>query len=201
MRYLDEYRVAPNQIEDFLDRPSLALLAVADGSSPEVGVFPFLYREGRVEMHLERSDAQVSAIARAGRGTVVISERLSTIPSHWVDPDNVLFADAFHRTVVVRGPAIVIREPTVIWDHLRSLLTKYQGEGDNLDFELQHYGRAAARLNVVRVSASEIRVKFKLGQQLSEAARRRIMAGLQERGTELDQRTADLVAATFENCG
>ncbi len=146
MRYLDEYRGAPDQIEDFLDRPSLALLAVADGSGPEVGVFPFLHREGRVEMHLERSDAQVDAIERAGRGTVVISERLSTIPSHWVDPE-----------------------------------------------------RAAARLNVVSVSASEIRVKFKLGQQLSEAARRRIIAGLQERGSELDQRTADLVAATLEN--
>lgn len=108
MRYLDAYQARPDEIRDLLDRPSLAMLAVADPPSPEVGVFPFLYRGGRVEMHLERSDPQLAAIERAGCGTVVISESLSTIPSYWVDTDNVLFADAFHRSVVMRGTAEVV---------------------------------------------------------------------------------------------
>lgn len=198
MRYLDAYQAGPDAIRDLLDRPSLALLAVADAPGPEVGVFPFLYRGGRVEMHLERSDLQVAAIERAGCGTVVISESLATVPSYWVGPDNLLFADAFHRTVVMRGTTEVIREPTAIWEHLQALLLKYQKEGPKLDPGLQHYRHAAERLTVVRVSADEVRAKFKLGQQQPEAVRRRVIEGLRRRGSELDRRTADLVAATLQ---
>lgn len=197
MRYLDAYQAGPDEIRDLLDRPSLALLAVADASGPEVGVFPFLYRGECVEMHLERSDSQLAAIERAGCGTVVISESLSTVPSYWVDPDNVLFADAFHRTVVMRGTTEVVREPTAIWEHLQALLLKYQKEGPKLDPGLQYYRHAAERLKGVRVSAGEVRAKFKLGQQQSEAVRRRVIEGLRRRGSELDRRTADLVAATL----
>lgn len=197
MRYLDVYQASPDEVDELLGLPLLAVLATSDASGPDLGAYPFVYRGGRIEMHLERSDPQTSAVDRAGRGTVMITELLSTIPSCWADPDNVLHADAYHRTVVVRGAAEVVREPSALWEHLGSVLTRYQGSSPSLDPAVRRYSNAVDRLVLVRVTADEVRSKFKMGQQEPEVIRKRIIAGLRRRGTEKDLRTASLVAASL----
>lgn len=197
MRYLEKYAATPTEVEELLDLPRLALVAVSDDDGPDVGLFPFLHRGGWIEVHLERSDPQLATIERAGRATVVVTERLSNIPSYWVEADNVLFADALHRTVVVRGRAEVVREPAEIWNHLEALLAKYQPDGPALDPAVSRYHNAADRLALVRVSRDEVRAKLKLGQQEPEALRRRMIEGLHRRGTDEDLRTAELVRRTL----
>lgn len=197
MRFLEQFKAKPEEIRELLDLPVLALVAASHVEGPDVGLFPFLDCEGHLEVHMERSDAQLAAVEEAGRGTVVVGESLSTIPSWWADSDDVLLADAFHRTLVVRGRAEVVRERGAIWRHLEALLGKYQADGPSLDPAVPRYTNAAERLALVRVRKEEIRSKFKLGQQYPEVVRRRVLEGLRRRGTELDMRTATLVAASL----
>lgn len=197
MRYLEQYRARETEVEEVLRHPGLALLATPSEPGPDAGLFPFVHRAGHIELHLERSDVQVAHLEDAARGTVVVSERLATIPSYWVHPDNVLFADAYHRTVVVRGAAQVLTDPATVWEHLEAVLLKYQGDRATLDAAVPRNHNAADRLVLVRIEVDEVRSKFKLGQQEPEAVRRLILEGLRRRGTELDLRTADLVEGTL----
>src|SRR5687768_9246081 len=83
------------------------LITVGADGTPHVGVFPFLHREGRIEVHLAEGDEQIADLRRepASRCVFEVGDALAYVPSYWEDEHNASGADIYHRTVVIEGAA------------------------------------------------------------------------------------------------
>jgi uncharacterized protein len=174
------------------------LITVGDNGTPHVGVFPFLHRDGRIEVHLAEGDEQLADLRRGSACVFEIGDVLAYVPSYWEDEHNASGADIYHRTVVIEGAAELLANADDVAEHLRTLLSRYQPEGRYVavDASNEMYARMLRRLTVVRLSIGRARSKFKLGQQRPVDMRQRIIAELRQRNRPTDHIAADAVSRT-----
>jgi uncharacterized protein len=174
------------------------LITVGDNGTPHVGVFPFLHRAGRIELHLAEGDEQLADLRRGSSCVVEIGDVLAYVPSYWEDEHNASGADIYHRTVVIEGAAELLSNADDVAEHLRTLLSRYQPEGRYVavDADNDMYARMLRRLTVVRLSIGRARSKFKLGQQRPVDMRQRIIAELRQRNRPTDHIAAEAVLQT-----
>jgi predicted FMN-binding regulatory protein PaiB len=174
------------------------LITVGEEGTPHVGVFPFLHREGCIELHLAEGDEQLTDLRRGSSCVFEIGDVLAYVPSYWEDEHNASGADIYHRTVVIEGSAELQDTPETVAEHLRNLLSRYQPEGGYVavDADNEMYSRMLPRLTLIRLSIRRIRSKFKLGQQRPVDIRQRVIAELRQRNRPADQTAAEAVLQT-----
>jgi predicted FMN-binding regulatory protein PaiB len=175
------------------------LITVGADGTPHVGVFPFLHRERRIEVHLAEGDEQLADLRRGSSCVFEVGDVLAFIPSHWEDEHNASGADIYHRTAVMEGSAELVADADAVAEHLRSLLSRYQPEGRYVavDADNDMYARMLRRLTLVRLTIDRVRSKFKLGQQRPVEMRERIIAELRQRNRPADRTAADAVSRTL----
>lgn len=175
------------------------LITVGDDGTPHVGVFPFLYRAGCIEVHLAEGDEQLADLRRGAACVFEVGDVLAYVPSYWEDEHNASGADIYHRTVVIEGAAELVTTPDAVAEHLRNLLSRYQPEGRYVavDPDNEMYARMLRRLTLIRLTIGRARSKFKLGQQRPVEMRQRIIAELRQRNRPADQAAAEAVSRTL----
>jgi predicted FMN-binding regulatory protein PaiB len=175
------------------------LITVGADGTPHVGVFPFLRRDGRIELHLAEGDEQLTDLRRGSSCVFEVGDVLAYVPSYWEDEHNASGADIYHRTVVVEGVAELVADADVVAEHLRNLLSRYQPEGRYVavDAANEMYARMLRRLTLVRLTIGRLRSKFKLGQQRPVDMRQRIIAELRQRNRPADLTAAEAVSRTL----
>ncbi|HEY3066483.1 MAG TPA: FMN-binding negative transcriptional regulator [Methylomirabilota bacterium] len=175
------------------------LVTVGGDGTPHVGLYPFLYGDGRFDLHLVRADEQVADLKASRRSVFEVDEVLGVIPSYWVHPEYGGSATAYHRTVIFECDATVIEEPAAVAAQQIRLLERYQPEGGFRPVAADDplYAGAIALLAAVRLDVVRVRPKWKLGQNRPPAARRKVIAELRKRGRPGDARAADALAWTL----
>src|SRR3954467_6531511 len=101
MIFYDYYADIPGEaLRVFVTSQQLGRLVTAgtDGQ-PHMGLYPFLFLDDRIEMHLHRNDEQLADLAANHRCVFEVDEVLGSIPSHWIHASNAMFATAYHRAV------------------------------------------------------------------------------------------------------
>ncbi|HET9957503.1 MAG TPA: hypothetical protein VFQ61_23550, partial [Polyangiaceae bacterium] len=78
--------VPPEVLGELVHTAKLARLVTAGGSGPHLGLDPFLPLDAGFELHLNRTDEQISDLRESAACAIEIDEPLSVIPSHWIDP-------------------------------------------------------------------------------------------------------------------
>jgi nitroimidazol reductase NimA-like FMN-containing flavoprotein (pyridoxamine 5'-phosphate oxidase superfamily) len=170
------------------DAPIVRLVTVGDDGTPHVGIFPFLYGDGWLEVHLARGDEQLADMAARPRVTMEIDEIFGHIPSHWSGPE-ATNADVYYRAAVYEGDATLDAGEGAGAGHLERLLERYQPEGGyDLIADTPEYRKYMSMLTVVHVGVLRRRTKFKLGQQESAVAQSAIHDNLRKRGRPEDLR-------------
>ena len=168
--------------------------------TPHIGLYPFAYDGEVIEIHLVRTDEQMSDLRAAGRCLFEVDEVLAVIPSYWVHPENAVMATAYHRTVIFECEATVSDDATRLAEQQTRLLARYQPEGGfrpvTADDPL--YRGAIAHIAAVRLDIRARRAKFKLAQNRPLDARAKIVEELRKRGRPNDARAADALAWTIE---
>jgi len=200
--YYDEYsRVPARVVDEFVRSQELGrLLTVAAGGLPHIGLYPFVFAGDSIELHLHRADEQLADLAQARRCVFEVDEVLATIPSHWLDAEDAIFATAYHRFVSFSCEATLSTDPAEIAEQQTRLLARYQPEGGfrRVDPEDPLYRANLARIAALRLRVVDCRVKFKLAQNRSPEARRRVVERLRERGRLHDGRAADALQWTID---
>jgi uncharacterized protein len=175
------------------------LVSVGADGTPHVGLYPFLYGDGRFDLHLVRADEQIGDLKARRRCVFEVDEVLGVIPSYWVHPEYGGSATAYHRTVIFECDATVIEDPAAVAAQQIRLLGRYQPEGGHRPVTPDDplYAGALAQLAAVRLDVLRVRPKWKLGQNRPPAARRKVIAELRKRGRPADARAADALAWTL----
>ena len=201
MIFHDYYaQVPPDEVERFVAAQELGRLVTAGADGPHIGLYPFAYDAGGLEMHLVRTDEQARDLRAQARCLFEVDEPLGTIPSYWVDPENAIYATAYHRTVIFECVARVSEDVTAIAAQQMRLMARYQPEGRfrALRAEDPMYAGALHHIAAVQLTVERTRVKFKLAQNRTPESRRAIIAELRQRRRLHDARAADAVESTLE---
>ncbi len=201
MIFHDYYATIPSaEVERFVAAQEMGRLVTVGEEGPHIGLYPFAYGEGAVEIHLVRTDEQTLDLRARPRCVFEVDEVLGVIPSYWVDPENAIMATAYHRTVIFECAAAVAEDPAALAEQQGRLLARYQPEGGfrRVGVDDPMYKRALHHLAAVRLTVERTRVKFKLAQNRTADVRRRIAAELRQRGRPNDGRAADALEGTIE---
>ena len=194
MKDYPEFRASREEIDELLATQRLGRLIVVDPDGwPQVGLHPYTWDRGVLEVHLVNSDEQLAALRGQSQAVFEVDDVLSHAPSHWLDEQDATNADHFYRCVILRGPMTLSRDISGVESHLQRLLAKYQPEGRYaaIDRNDPRYGKYMAALTLVRIEAKDIRSKFKLAQRTSEEDRGEIVRQLRESADARARRTVD----------
>ncbi len=201
MIFHDYYaEVPPDEIEAFVQSQPLGrLITVGEDGTPHVGLYPFVKEGEAIDLHLVRRDEQVADLALRPRCVFEVDETLAVIPSYWVHPDYAGAATAYHRTVILECHAAVGTDAAAVAAQQVRLLARFQPEGGfrALDLADPLYRGALAQLAAVRLMIERVRPKFKLGQNRTPEARRRVIEHLRARGRPGDARAAEALEWTL----
>jgi hypothetical protein len=203
MIHYDYYSDIPEDVLDaFVREQELGRLLTVDAAGlPHLGLYPFAYDGGAIEIHLNRSDEQFAHLEARARCAFELDEILATVPSYWVDPDSAVAATAYHRTVLFECEAAMIsRDPAVLAAQQTRLLARYQPEGGFRAVTPQEpiYRGAFGVIAAIRLAIVGRRVKWKIGQNRPPEKRARVVAELRQRGRPRDARAADALQWTID---
>ncbi len=193
--------VPRDEIDHLVVSQELArLVTVGEDSVPHIGLYPFVYDGKTLDLHLVRSDEQITDLKARPRCVLEVDEVLAVIPSYWVSPEYGGAATAYHRTVIFECEARVQEDPSAVAAQQERLLARYQPEGGfrPLDPNSPLYRGAMAQLAAVTLEINRWRAKFKLGQNRPVEARRKVIAELRKRGRPNDGRAADALQWTID---
>jgi predicted FMN-binding regulatory protein PaiB len=191
--------VKPEQVERFVAGQELGRLVTAGGDGPHIGLYPFAYGNSAIEIHLVRTDEQAVDLRAQPRCLFEVDEPLGTNPSYWVDPDNAIYATAYHRTVIFDCVARVSEDAAVIAAQQMRLMARYQPEGRfrPVTAEDPMYKGALHYICAVTLTVERTRVKFKTAQNRPPDSRRAIIAELRKRNRPNDPRAAAALEDTL----
>jgi predicted FMN-binding regulatory protein PaiB len=203
MIFYDYYADVPDAVlREFVSKQELGRLVTAsvDGQ-PHVGLYPFLYREDRIEIHLHRSDEQLSDLLTNRKCAFEVDEMHGTVPSHWTHATNAMFATAYHRAVIFECDAEVSEDADVLAAQQQRLMTHYQPEGGHspVSADQAMYRGPFKEIRALTLTIRARKVKWKLAQNKSRDQREKLIAHLRERGRPTDAGAADALQWTLDN--
>ena len=187
------------QVDELLAHTTLGRLVTLGINGPEVGLLPFVWRNGQIEMHLNAKDPQLESLARDARCSVQVDDPLTPVPSIWVDAHDAKFADVLYRAVTITGKARVGSTKEELAGHLEALLRKHQPDAGHtpVGASPQLYDQAMGRITMIRIPDQHRIAKFRLCQQEPESTRRIIVSRLRDRGSDRDLHTAALIESSM----
>jgi transcriptional regulator len=202
MIFYDEYANVPEQaIRDFVGSRELGrLVTVGQDGQPHLGLYPFVFLDDKIEMHLHRADEQLADLRANARCAFEVDEVLATIPSHWVHATNAMFATAYHRVVIFECRADISEDADVLASQQQRLMANYQPEGQHKPVSTEHamYRGAFNQIAALTLHVTARKVKWKLAQNRDRATREKIIVELRRRHRPADAAAADALQWTLD---
>lgn len=203
MIFYDYSADIPEQtLRDFVSRQELArLVTVGADGQPHIGLYPFLFLGDAIEMHLHRSDEQLTDLRVNQKCVLEVDEVHGTIPSHWVHASNAMFATAFHRTVIFECLAEVSDDAQVLAAQQQRLMAHYQPDGGYKPVSTEHamYRGPLREISALTLHVRARKVKWKLAQNKDRATREKLIAEFRKRGRPTDPGAADALQWTLDH--
>lgn len=196
MKDYAEFRASRADVDELLASQRLGRLIALDAQGwPQIGLHPYTWDDGVLEVHLVNHDDQLDPLRKQTRAVFEVDDVLSASPSHFVDEKDATNADHFYRCVIIRGTMSLSSDIVAVESHLKRLVAKYQPESRYapIDRHDARYGKYMAALTLVRIQPVEIRTKFKLAQRTSAEDRATIVKAMRERAEGQDLRTSDIL--------
>jgi len=203
MIYYDYYADVPDDVlKQFVATRELGRLVTVSGEGqPHIGLYPFLFLDSALEIHLHRSDEQLADLRANKKCAFEVDEIHGTIPSHWIHPTNAMFATAYHRTVIFECDAEISEDHDVLGAQQQRLMDRYQPRGG---FKAVSAAEAMYRgpfnqIAALTLTVRERKVKWKLAQNRDRDARMKLIAELRKRARPTDAGAADALQWTLDH--
>lgn len=184
---------------DWLARHDFGQLAVngLPGSPPWVQPLHFRYDAepgtyGQVVTHLARPNPLWRALEADPRVVLSVVDDYAFIPGPWAaapdEPSEHGTPTSFYAAVQLVCTAHVVDDPAAKAELLNRQVAHFQPEGGSARAAAGEapYGRRLPGLRGLRLEVTDVRAKFKYGDNKPRAVQDRIAAGLAERGGPLD---------------
>lgn len=202
MIFYDYYADVPDDaLTRFVTSQELGRLVTASAAGqPHIGLYPFLFLGGTIEIHLHRADEQLADLRANPKCAFEVDEIHATVPSHWSHPANAMFATAYHRTVIFECDAGISEDHAVLGAQQQRLMERYQPDGGFKNVSAEHamYRGGFNHIAALTLTVRERKVKWKLAQNRDRDARAKLIADLRKRARPTDAAAADALQWTLD---
>ena len=166
---------------------------------PRITPLNFAY-DGRILWHGAIAGERFDCLQKDPRATFCAVSVQSYVPSHLLSEENATNSTAAFKCVIVRGRCHPIDDPQEKCAILNILMEKYQPEGRfrRVTPDDPMYVKVLAATGVFALRVEQMTGKFKLAQNKSEEARRKIADWLLGKGLSSDRLMAEEIQKTLK---
>ncbi|MBD7969706.1 pyridoxamine 5'-phosphate oxidase family protein [Paenibacillus gallinarum] len=184
------------EIEAFLAEKTYGFLGtISVDGDPHITPLNFVYDNGYVYFHGSLAGEKMKHLKAKTRVSFNVAEEYALIPSYFSDPLLACPATAYFKSVTVFGHAEKVSDPSEKAKALSLFMNKLQPEGGYTPIianDALYKGQLKA-VAVIRIVPDRVTAKFKFGQNLEQSKHEKVQALLEERGTNKDVETAELM--------
>ncbi|WP_211746489.1 pyridoxamine 5'-phosphate oxidase family protein [Paenibacillus sp. Marseille-Q4541] len=184
------------EIESFLAEKTYGFLGtVSPKGKPGVTPLNFVYDGSYFYFHGSLAGEKMKHLKANDGVSFSVAEEYALIPSYFSDPLLACPATAYFKSVTVHGYAEKVTDLHEKAKALSLFMKKLQPEGGYtpIDADDTSYTGQLKAVAVIRIIPEEITAKFKFGQNLEPQKHQEILDRLEERGTEKDLETTELM--------
>ena len=183
-------------IVNFLDEQTVGRVATIDEQGfPQIIPMNFVYVKnglidtladnrniGAIYMHSHPFGEKIENIKRNCKVGFEVDSYVCFLPSYYFHPTDASQADTLYISIVIKGNASIVQDPSEKANALNALMNKYQKEGG---FELLLPNmRSVREVTVLKVLPKQIRGKYKIGQHWTQTYRLKMASNIIQRETE-----------------
>ena len=197
MKLIKKLEIQSKQsIIDFLNNQEVGRLASIDMNGfPQVIPMNFVYvqaekfrdniysiKEDGIYMHSFRVGEKLDNIRRTPSTGFETDQHLAFLPSYYFHPYDASQADTLYISVVIKGYSYIVEDKEEKTLALNSLMEKYQKEGhyEKLNSKM----RSVQEVAIIKLIPSDMKGKYKIGQQWTPAYRLKIAKNILAREKE-----------------
>jgi nitroimidazol reductase NimA-like FMN-containing flavoprotein (pyridoxamine 5'-phosphate oxidase superfamily) len=174
MQLVKKYEIKSRQkIIEFLNSQPVGRIASIDKRGyPQVIPMNFVHYDEAVYMHSHPFGEKLDNINVNPKVGFEVDEHICFLPSYYFHPTDASQADTLYISVVIKGLAEIVLDLDEKASALNALMKKYQKEGhyEQLDAQMPTVREVA----VIKVTPTDMRGKYKIGQQWTQPHRLRM---------------------------
>jgi uncharacterized protein len=181
LQLVKKYEIQSKQkIIDFLNsQPAGRIASIDKNGYPQVIPMNFVYADGAIYMHSHPFGEKLDNIRRNPNVGFEVDQHICFLPSYYFHPTDASQADTLYISVVIKGRAKIVEDAEEKARALNALMEKYQKEGryEVLDGNMPVVREVA----IIKVMASDMRGKYKIGQHWAPAYRLKMARNIVKR--------------------
>lgn len=166
-------------------------LSLISNNKPYCVALNFVYFEGSIYFHGSNEGKKIDTIKENPNGAFLVVQPYSTIPSHFFDTIAACPATQFFASVFLEGTLSFVENGDRKALVLNALMQKLQKEGgyEEIVYDKAMYTKMIDKVTVIQLKPQNISCKIKVGQNLNDEKREKLLEKLENRASKVDKQT------------
>ncbi len=163
-----------------------------DDGYPRVVPVNFVTIDDHVYFHGAGHGEKFDSFDENQKVTLSIDLPYAMIPSYWQDAEQACRANQFFKSALMRGRGVIVENLDEEAAALQALMEKHQPEGHfrTITASEEMYRESVVDTTIYRIDPDQVTVRYEMGQRLSAEKKTLLIGKLEERGTDVDLKTA-----------
>jgi nitroimidazol reductase NimA-like FMN-containing flavoprotein (pyridoxamine 5'-phosphate oxidase superfamily) len=180
-----------NSINEVLQACEYGTLSLISEGKPYVVALNFVLLENSIFFHGAKEGRKIEAIKSNPNASFLLVKPYSFIPSFFSDTMAACPATQFFASILFEGTISFIEDGNIKAKVLNALMKKFQSEDsfEEIAYEKAMYTKMLDKTAIFELKAENISCKIKVGQNLNEEKRDRLMQKLKSRDSKIDEET------------
>ena len=180
-----------NSINEILQACEYGTLSLISEGKPYVVALNFVFFENSIFFHGAKEGKKIEAIKSNPNASFLVVKPYSFISSYFFDTMDAFPGTQFFASVLFEGKVAFIEDGNIKAKVLNALMKKFQSEDsfEEIAYEKAMYTKILDKTAILELKPENISCKIKVGQNLNEEKRNRLMEKLKSRDLEIDEET------------
>ncbi|MBP7770193.1 MAG: pyridoxamine 5'-phosphate oxidase family protein [Aliarcobacter sp.] len=180
-----------NNINELLEVCEYGTLSLISEEKPYAVALNFVFFENSVFFHGAKEGRKIEAIKSNPNASFLVVKPYSFIPSFFSDTMAACPATQFFASVLFEGNINFIEDGNIKAKVLNALMKKFQNENsfEEIAYEKAMYTKMLDKTAIFELKPEKISCKIKVGQNLNEEKKNRLIEKLKNRDSKIDEET------------
>lgn len=180
-----------NSINEILQTCEYGTLSLISEGKPYVVALNFVFFENSIFFHGAKEGKKIEAINSNPNAAFLVVKPYSFIPSYFSDTMAACPATQFFASVLIEGKLKFIEDGDKKAEVLNALMKKFQKEDsfEEIAYDKAMYTKMLDKTTIIELKIETQSCKIKVGQNLNEERKNKVMEKLKNRNLQIDEET------------
>lgn len=180
-----------NSINEILQTCEYGTLSLISDVKPYVVALNFVFFENSIFFHGAKEGRKIEAINSNPNAAFLVVKPYSFIPSYFSDTMAACPATQFFASVLLEGKLKFIEDGDKKAEVLNALMKKFQKEDsfEKIVYDKAMYTKMLDKTTIIELKIETQSCKIKVGQNLNEERKNKVMEKLKNRNLQIDEET------------